>query len=62
MGIVDHGIAAEVKESIVEVGKSLFKVAEEEVRDTLLEIGNGEVLVQSNCPLVAFHLGNMVSK
>jgi hypothetical protein len=45
LGVVDHGIAAEVEEGIVEVRKSLFEVAEEEIGNALLEVGDGEVLV-----------------
>ena len=45
LGVVDHGIATEVEEGIVEVCKSLFEVAEEEIGNALLEVGDGEVLV-----------------
>lgn len=45
LGVVDHGVASQVEKCVVEVGESLFKVAEEEIRDTLLEIRNGEVLI-----------------
>lgn len=45
LGIVDHGVASEVEQGIVEVGKGLFEVAEQEVGDTLLKVGDGEVLV-----------------
>jgi len=54
--IVDDGVAAEVEQSVVEVGERLLEVAEEEVGDALLEVGDGEILVEADGPLVAFDL------
>ena len=54
--VVDQCVAAEVEEGVVEVGEGLFEVAEQEVGDTLLEVGDGEVLVELDCALVALDL------
>ena len=54
--IVDQSVATEVEEGVVEVGEGLFEVAEQEVGDSLLEVGYGEVLVELDCALVAFDL------
>jgi hypothetical protein len=54
--IVDVVVAAEVEESVVEVGEGLLKVAHEEIGHALLEVCNGEVLVQPHSALVAVHL------
>lgn len=56
MSVVDHGIAAEVEKSIIEVGEGFLEVTEQEIRDALLEIRNGKVLIEANGALVAFHL------
>jgi hypothetical protein len=45
LSVVDHRIAAQVEKSIVEIGKGLFEVAEEEVRDALLEVCDGKILI-----------------
>lgn len=45
LGIIDHVVASQVQEGVVEVGEGLLKVANEKVGYTLLEIGYGEVLV-----------------
>lgn len=45
LGVVDHCVTSEVEQGIVEVGEGLFEVAEQEVGDTLLKVGDGEVLI-----------------
>lgn len=54
--IVDHGIASEVEEGIVEIGQGLFEIAEEKIGNALLEIRDGEVLIEANGSLVTFNL------
>ena len=54
--IVDQSVATEVEEGVVEVGKGLFVVLKQEVGNSLLEIGHGEVLVELDCALVALDL------
>lgn len=56
LGVVDHGVAAQIEQGIIEVGKGLFEVADEEVGDALLEVGDGEVLVEADGSLVALNL------
>lgn len=56
MRIINHGVAAEVEEGIVEIGESFLKVAEEEIGNALLKVGDGEILVETNSALVAFDL------
>lgn len=59
--VVDQCVAAEVEERVVEVGQGLLEVAEQEVGDALLEIGNGEVLVELYGALIALDLWQRVS-
>jgi hypothetical protein len=54
--IVDHGVASEVQERIVEVGQSLFKVAQEEIGNSLLEVGDCEILIKFDSTLIALDL------
>ena len=54
--VVDVVVSAQVQQCVVEVGEGLFKVAHEEVGDTLLEVCNCEVLVQPHSALVAIDL------
>jgi hypothetical protein len=54
--VVDVVVATQVQECVVEVGERLLKVAHEEVRDTLLEVCDGEILVQTHSALVAVDL------
>lgn len=54
--IVDVGVSSEVQKGVVEVGQSLFEVADEEIRDALLEICHSQILIELDCTLVAFHL------
>ncbi len=56
MCIINHGIASEVEKGIVEVCEGFLKVAEEEIGDALLEISNGEILIETNSSLVTFNL------
>ncbi len=43
--VVDVAVAAEIQEGVVEVCQCLLKIAQEEVRNSLLEVCHGEVLV-----------------
>lgn len=54
--IVDRHVAAEVEQGVVEIGQGLLKVAEEEIGHALLEVGDGEILVQTDGALVTHHL------
>lgn len=45
LGVIDHCVSAQVEEGVVEIGESLFEVAEEEVGNALLEIGDGKILI-----------------
>jgi hypothetical protein len=51
--VVDVVVAAQVEQRVVEVCEGLLEVAHEEVGDALLEVGDGEVLVQPHSALVA---------
>lgn len=54
--VVDVGIPSQIQQRIIEVCQGLLEVTEEKIRDTLLEVGNGEVLIQPHRPLVTFDL------
>lgn len=54
--VVNHCVAAKVEQRVVEVCQCFLEVAQKEVRDTLLEIGDSEILVQTDSTLVAFDL------
>ena len=54
--IVDQGVAAKVEEGVVEVCQCFLEVGQKEVGDSLLEICNGEILVELNGALIAFDL------
>lgn len=56
LGIVDHGVAAQVQQGVVEVGERLLEIAEQEVGNALLEVCDSKILVESNRALVAFNL------
>lgn len=60
--IVYHGVAAKIEERVVEVGKCLFEVAEQEIGHALLEVGNREVLIEPDGTLVAFDLRELVRR
>lgn len=45
MRIIDHGVAPEVEQGVVEVRQRLLEVPEQEIRDSLLKVCNGEILV-----------------
>lgn len=45
LGVVDHGVAPEVEQGVVEVGQSLFEVTKQKVGYTLLEVGDSKILV-----------------
>ena len=51
--VVDVVVAAQVEQRVVKVCEGLLEVAHEEVGDALLEVGDGEVLVQPHSALVA---------
>ena len=51
--VVDGRVPAQVEEGVVEVGEGLFEVAEQEVGHALLEVCDGEVLVEADGALVA---------
>lgn len=51
--IVNHIIPAQVEQSIVEVGQSFLKVADEKVGHALLEVGDGEILIEAHGALIA---------
>ena len=54
--VVDVVVAAQVQERVVEVGQRFLEVAHEEVGHALLEVCDGEVLVQTHSALVAIDL------
>lgn len=54
--IVNHGVSAEIEEGVVEIGQGLFEIAEKEIGDALLKVGDGKVLVEANGSLIAFDL------
>lgn len=58
LGIVNHCVAAEVQQGIVEIGQSLLEVAEKEIRDALLKVRNGKILIKLNASLIALDLEN----
>lgn len=43
LGIIDDGVATEVEEGVVKIGEGLLEITEEKVRNTLLEVGDGEI-------------------
>lgn len=57
--IVDVVVPAEVKQGVVEVGQRFLEITHEEVGHTLLEIGDGEVLIQPHSALVAVDLDHV---
>lgn len=56
LGVVDHGVASQVEQRIVEVGQGLFEITQQKVRYTLLEICDREILIQADGALVGFDL------
>lgn len=52
--VVYPSISTQVQECIVEVCQCFFEVAEKEVADALLEVGDCKILVQLDGPLIAF--------
>jgi len=54
--VVDQRVATKVKQCVVKVRKGFLEVAEQEVRDSLLKIGYGEVLIELDSALVALDL------
>jgi hypothetical protein len=56
LSVVDHAVATQVQQGIIEVGQGFLEVAEEEIGDTLLKVGDSEVLVKLDGALVAFDL------
>ena len=54
--VVDVVVAAQVQQRVVEVGKRFLEIAHEEVGHTLLEVCDGEILVQTHSALVAVDL------
>jgi hypothetical protein len=60
--VVDVVVAAQVQEGVVEVCKRLLEVAHEEVGYALLEVCDGEVLVQTHSALVAVDLECMSTR
>lgn len=54
--IVDPFIASKIEQGVVEVCQCLFKVAEEEVGNALLEICYSEIRVKLNGSLVTLDL------
>lgn len=59
--VVDGRVSAEVEEGVVEVGEGLFEVAEQEVGHALLEVCDGEVLVETDGALVAGDLAQQLA-
>ena len=55
--VVDHGVSSEVEQSVVEVRQGFLKIAQQEVGDTLLEVGYSQVLIETNGSLVTLNLG-----
>ena len=45
LSVIDHGVSSEVEQRVVEICQCLLKVAEQEIRNALLEVCDGEVLV-----------------
>lgn len=43
--IIDGRISSQIKQSVVKVGQGFLEIAQQEIRNAFLEIGNGEVLV-----------------
>lgn len=60
MCIINHRVAAEVEKGIVEIGEGFLEVAQEEIGDTLLKIGDGQILVKTNGSLIALNLWGKV--
>lgn len=58
--IVDVVVATEVQKSVVEIGQGFLEIAHQEIGYTLLEVGNGKILVQTHSALVAIDLGSSV--
>jgi hypothetical protein len=54
--VVDIVVSAQIEQRVIKVGERLLKVSHEEVGHTLLEIGDGEILVQPHSALVAIDL------
>lgn len=54
--VVDEPVAPEVEQSVIEVGHGFFEIPQEEIGDSLLEVGDGEILVQLDCFLVILDL------
>lgn len=56
LSIVDQGVATKVEEGVVEVCQCFLKVGQKKVGDSLLEICNGEILIELDGALVALDL------
>lgn len=54
--VVDGSVAPEVEQRVIEISQCLLKVPQKEVGHSLLEVGNSQVLIQANSPLVAINL------
>lgn len=54
--VINVRITPEIKECVVEVDECFFEIADQEIGDTLLEVCDGQVIVKSNCSLIAFNL------
>lgn len=54
--IINVRVATQVQERIIEVGEGFLEIANQKVRNSLLEIRDSKVLVQSHGTLVAFDL------
>jgi hypothetical protein len=61
LGIIDHVISSKVKECIVEICQGLFEIADEEIRYSLLEVCDCEVLVQTDRTLIALNLDRQLA-
>lgn len=58
LGVVDEGVTAEVQKCVIEVRQCFFEITEEEIRDSLLKIRHGKILVKLNRALVTLDLGS----
>jgi hypothetical protein len=54
--VVDVVVASQVEKGVVEISQRFLKVAHQEIGNTLLEICDGEVLIQTHSALVAIDL------
>lgn len=54
--VIDGGVATQVEQSVIEIGQRLLEITQQKVRHSLLEVGNGEILVQTDGTLVTLDL------